>query len=532
METYYGQVRTPADAIMLFEACRLGLLPRVQRRLSEKERQSIRSGSVFVWDEREAGMRRWTDGKSWSASRVSGSFLTYREMEGKRGHATAAFSAPVAAARSRAGKTPDSTRGSDSDVDMPDDGPDGYRYKPDGLVKQSFSITTSTGQHLHLISYCARTHPSTSSLMQPSNDPALRHVRPQKGMYPESTVPDPPSLVPRSTMAGAPAYVTGGPPGSSGARLSPSSTHPRSYTAPTGYSYPTNGSSLHLPHHPPFGNGGGHHHPHHHQHHQHHAGMHGMYGVHMGQSITPTTSMGMGMPTIMGEAPPTLPLPLPHRRRRGSGSSSGSGLLEVNSQMYSGPPRPGYTPTSAPHVVSMTGEHQPPSLTSTPLLSKIDPRLLGLGGGGGGMMMMGNNGSYHHLPPTSASRTPPPQSTSNSPSGGPPPPMLMMTMSDRDGGNGYGNHYQQYHKNGGGGGGGGGIPGIGALMHGAGTLEHLDTASDHSISRGVSRAGSRSPAGSLNGGGGGLPTEIPSEKLTSFGEDQRALRVLNRAFSA
>ncbi|KAK0338696.1 Gluconate transport-inducing protein, partial [Friedmanniomyces endolithicus] len=57
MDTYNGLVRTPADAIILFEACRIGLLPRVQRRLSEKERQSIKSGSVFVWDEREAGMR-------------------------------------------------------------------------------------------------------------------------------------------------------------------------------------------------------------------------------------------------------------------------------------------------------------------------------------------------------------------------------------------------------------------------------------------------------------------------------------------
>src|SRR5207302_639160 len=54
METYHGHVRSPADAIILFEACRLGLLPRVQRRLSEKERQNIKSGSVFVWDEREA----------------------------------------------------------------------------------------------------------------------------------------------------------------------------------------------------------------------------------------------------------------------------------------------------------------------------------------------------------------------------------------------------------------------------------------------------------------------------------------------
>src|ERR1700712_5076943 len=85
METYHGHVRTPNDAIILFEACRVGLLPRVQRRPTAKERMSITSGSVFVWDEREVGMRRWTDGKSWSASRVSGSFLTYREMESRRG---------------------------------------------------------------------------------------------------------------------------------------------------------------------------------------------------------------------------------------------------------------------------------------------------------------------------------------------------------------------------------------------------------------------------------------------------------------
>ncbi|KAF4930124.1 cAMP-independent regulatory protein pac2 [Colletotrichum viniferum] len=179
METYHGFVRTPADAIKLFEACRLGLLPRVQRRLSEKERQSIRSGSVFVWDEREAGMRRWTDGKSWSASRVSGSFLTYREMEGKRGSG-------FGGGRRGAGKTPDSGRGSDEDQE--DGEPEGYRYKADGLMKQSFSITTSTGQHLHLISYYSRPHPGTPELQQPSTDPQLRHITPMKGMYPESSL--------------------------------------------------------------------------------------------------------------------------------------------------------------------------------------------------------------------------------------------------------------------------------------------------------------------------------------------------------
>lgn len=232
METYYGHVRTPADAIILFEACRIGLLPRVQRRLSEKERQSIRSGSVFVWDEREAGMRRWTDGKSWSASRVSGSFLTYREMEGKRGGGVAQSSS------SRAGKTPESTRGSDDDRgDGPDDGPDGYRYKPDGLMKQSFSITTSAGQHLHLISYYSRSHPSAANLQQPSTDPALRHVRPQKGLYPESTVNDQQNLpvVTRGPMAGA-AYTISPHSHHVGGYSRPGASHPQSYTPP--YAWP------------------------------------------------------------------------------------------------------------------------------------------------------------------------------------------------------------------------------------------------------------------------------------------------------
>lgn len=194
METYRGNVKTPADAIILFEACRLGHLPRVQRRLSEKERQQIRSGSVFVWDEREAGMRRWTDGKSWSASRVSGSFLTYREMEGKRG--SNSFNSP-----SQAPEKPVLS----ADMD-PADGPDGYRYKPDGLMKQSFSITTTLGQHLHLISYIARTHPTSSVMPQPSSDPALRSIRPEKGMYPESTMHDVPGVpgTQRSPMTGSP----------------------------------------------------------------------------------------------------------------------------------------------------------------------------------------------------------------------------------------------------------------------------------------------------------------------------------------
>ncbi|KIY02724.1 uncharacterized protein Z520_01189 [Fonsecaea multimorphosa CBS 102226] len=243
METYNGLVRTPTDAIILFEACRLGILPRVQRRLSEKERQSIRSGSVFVWDEREAGMRRWTDGKSWSASRVSGSFLTYREMEGKRGGNSYANPA------SRGTKTPENGQDDPSQAGEGEEGPDGYRYKPDGLMKQSFSITTSTGQHLHLISYYSRSHPTSQVLRQPSTDPNLASIQPAKGMYPESTINDQSTVpaVTRSPMLGAPGYVVT--PGAPGYHR-PSPAPPQAYIPPgyiphPAYIYPI--SPMHTP---------------------------------------------------------------------------------------------------------------------------------------------------------------------------------------------------------------------------------------------------------------------------------------------
>jgi hypothetical protein len=230
METYQGHVRTPQDAIILFEACRIGLLPRVQRRLSEKERQLIKSGSVFVWDEREAGMRRWTDGKSWSASRVSGSFLTYREMEGKRG--ATGFQPPPPSRKANGAKSSSSSRNGDSDGE---DGPEGYRYKQDGLMKQSFSITTQDNRHLHLISYYARNQHEL--LKQPSTDPALRNIVPAKGMYPEAAVNEASTIpaVTRGPMSTSP-YPSAPPPQVVVAYPYPPPPH--GYTGPIHHAYP------------------------------------------------------------------------------------------------------------------------------------------------------------------------------------------------------------------------------------------------------------------------------------------------------
>lgn len=46
------RVRSPADAQVIFHAVRLQLLPMVTRRLDTEERRAIKSGSVFVWEER------------------------------------------------------------------------------------------------------------------------------------------------------------------------------------------------------------------------------------------------------------------------------------------------------------------------------------------------------------------------------------------------------------------------------------------------------------------------------------------------
>lgn len=176
MPSYTGIVLSPRDAIILLEASRQSsdnenVVPRIYRRLTEKERSElIKNGSVFVWEEKESGMRRWTDGKSWSASRVSNSFLVYKEME------------------------PQSS--SDRRIHSADD--EFYSYKNDGLTKLSFSATLTTGQKMHLISYVATRLllPGSDAikgvpeegLPRPCHDPKFRNLQADVSLYSENVV--------------------------------------------------------------------------------------------------------------------------------------------------------------------------------------------------------------------------------------------------------------------------------------------------------------------------------------------------------
>lgn len=158
MESYKGAVHSAKDAIILLEASRINKIPRVTRRLKEDERASIKAGDVFIWNEKEAKMRRWTDGRSWSASRVTGSFLTYREMESN----------------------------SDSKVNE-NIHHSNYTYKANGLIKQSFSLTTLKGDKLHLISYTTTDNYTNSKFLNktPSTDPIFNEIKIPKEIYPE-----------------------------------------------------------------------------------------------------------------------------------------------------------------------------------------------------------------------------------------------------------------------------------------------------------------------------------------------------------
>lgn len=147
--------------MLLVEACRQNLLPRVCSRLTEKNRRQIRSGSVFVWTDNETDMKRWTDGKSWSPSRVHGSFLLYQECI------------------PRAHLVKDKMLKSNHEFKQGHRGY--YCLLKDGLFKKTISVSVSTGTVFHVISYydC-----KAGILPTPSCDPTFRSLN-VPPIYPE-----------------------------------------------------------------------------------------------------------------------------------------------------------------------------------------------------------------------------------------------------------------------------------------------------------------------------------------------------------
>ncbi|TPX76070.1 hypothetical protein CcCBS67573_g02662 [Chytriomyces confervae] len=82
-ETFFGFVETQTDAQILVEAVIHGLVDPVLNMPLVMSGLCIRSGSVIVFPERkdQVQLSRWRDAFCWSASRMNGPFLLYREIE-------------------------------------------------------------------------------------------------------------------------------------------------------------------------------------------------------------------------------------------------------------------------------------------------------------------------------------------------------------------------------------------------------------------------------------------------------------------
>jgi len=149
-----GWIETTGDALLILEAARRGLIPRVTRRLVDSERKMITSGSVFVFDEVESGIKRWTDGFFWSPSRILGNFLLYRETDKRgAGHRIARpdpdmsdqsthNDAKVEGQSLSRPKTDNAVMGVDKHKERTLVGSltNSYKFKPDGLMKKVSSL--------------------------------------------------------------------------------------------------------------------------------------------------------------------------------------------------------------------------------------------------------------------------------------------------------------------------------------------------------------------------------------------------------
>ncbi|TFY60218.1 hypothetical protein EVJ58_g5296 [Rhodofomes roseus] len=180
---WMGFIETTGDALLILEAARRGMIPRVTRRLVDSERKMITSGSVFVFDEDESGIKRWTDGFFWSPSRILGNFLLYRETEKRgAGHRSTRVEQPLEEVDPKGDgqslSRPKSEAHRLTSVDRQRERSlvgsltNSYKFKPGGMMKKTFSLTIG-GVAQHLISYYKIEDVEKGRLRSPSSLPEI-----------------------------------------------------------------------------------------------------------------------------------------------------------------------------------------------------------------------------------------------------------------------------------------------------------------------------------------------------------------------
>ncbi|KLO10547.1 hypothetical protein SCHPADRAFT_856464, partial [Schizopora paradoxa] len=179
-------VRDARDAQTVFEAVRRGSLRPVTRRLNEIERAMfIQSGAIFVWEESEdeLGLKRWTDGRVWSQSRMREPYLFYDEKlpNDPTSDTAAQQASPQAVFRFVDG----SSRGGGSSSIISHFDRSAHRHNHVGLIKQAYSALVMSGssrpRKWHLTAYF--TYADLQNLPTIDHDQLLRSITVPPGIY-------------------------------------------------------------------------------------------------------------------------------------------------------------------------------------------------------------------------------------------------------------------------------------------------------------------------------------------------------------
>ncbi|KAL9090155.1 MAG: hypothetical protein Q9165_005435 [Trypethelium subeluteriae] len=211
--TWHGYCDSTQDAMYLFEACLQGQLPHIPRRPQDREKDGIiRSGAIFIYEENASGIKRWTDGKNWSPSRILGNYLLYREVndnidpkDKKKAKKNRKGKQDSVEERASVTSSPSSRRSSEGfstgGIITESNGPapavqpvtgqnaterdvernfigsltDTYSFKQGGLVKKTASVRINGVQH-HLVSYYTLEDAKSGALKRPSQDPRISRL--------------------------------------------------------------------------------------------------------------------------------------------------------------------------------------------------------------------------------------------------------------------------------------------------------------------------------------------------------------------
>jgi Gti1/Pac2 family transcription factor len=208
--TYHGFIESTYDALILFEACIAGQIKHVSRRPHDRERDIvIQSGNIFIYEEKSSGIKRWTDGISWSPSRILGNFLIYRQLVKAfgPGEKKKAIKKPkvkpngiIKASQDNknsirnkenifegvgrlqvTGGTYGQARTINNETERALIGSltDSYNFLEDGLVKKTISVTCDDVTH-HLVSYYTIADAVNQMFLVPSEDPRLARCYPRE----------------------------------------------------------------------------------------------------------------------------------------------------------------------------------------------------------------------------------------------------------------------------------------------------------------------------------------------------------------